>query len=186
MPEPKEHQYFRMEASPYFWGRKASDLRHAAKLLWPECERQLEDLMKRVRGEATDDTRSMVSTLHIYGALLGYSVECLFKGKIILEDKTLISNGALARKIQTHQLKKLARMAKISLSQNEDIFCDQVQRMMETEFRYPVPKSHDLQVTSIQLGGKWPDVFKGLYDRIHPTLNVLVQSRERSVKVPWT
>ena len=141
--------------------------------------------MQRVEGKLKGEKVSMISTFHIYSALLGYSVECLFKGKIILEDQTLISNGALAKKIQIHDLRKLARMAKVSLSQNEIIFCEHVQRMMETDFRYPVPKSHDLQVTSIQAGGKWPDVFEGLYDRIHPTLNVLVQSRVRSVKVPW-
>ena len=185
MPEPKEHQYFRMHASPFFWGLKAAELRHAAELLWPECERQLDAIMKRVEGKSDGVKVSMISTFHNYGALLGYSVECLFKGKIILEDQTLISNGALARKVQTHDLKRLARMAKVPLTQNEYIFCDQVQRMIETEFRYPVPKSHVVQVESIQSGGKWPDVFQGLYDRIHPSLNVLVQSRERSVKVPW-
>ena len=185
MPEPKEHQYFRMHASPFFWGLKAAELRHAAELLWPECERQLDAIIKRVEGKEKEGEVSMISTFHIYGALLGFSVECLFKGKIILEDQTLISNGALARKVQTHDLRKLARIAKVPLSQNEDIYCDQVQRMMETEFRYPIPKSHDMRVEGIQLGGKWPDVFEGLYDRLHPQLNLLIQSRTRSVRVPW-
>jgi len=186
MPEPKEHQYFRMHASPFFWGLKAAELRHAAELLRPECERQLDTITRHVEGKSKGEDVFMISTLHIYGALLGYSVECLFKGKIILEDQTLISNGALARKVQTHDLKKLARMAKVPLTRNEGIFCDQVQRLMVTEFRYPVPKSHDLQVTSIQVGGKWPDVFQDLYDRLHPSLNVLVKGRTKSVKVPWS
>jgi hypothetical protein len=185
MPESKEHQYFRMHASPFFWGVKAAQLRHAAELLWPECERQINDIMKRVERKAEEEKVSWISTFEIYGALLGFSIECLFKGKAILEDQTLISNGVLARKVQTHNLRKLARIAKVQLSQNEGVFCDQAQRMMETEFRYPIPKSHNLRVEGFQQGGKWPDVFEGLYDRLHPNLNVLIQSQTRLVKVSW-
>jgi hypothetical protein len=174
-----------MHASPVFWGKKAAELRHAANLLWPECERQMDALLRTVQGESDGSDFPKVLTFHVYSSLLGHSLECLFKGKIIMDDLTVISNGRMARKLHTHNLRKLASMAKIQLTRHEEIFCDTAQRVMDTEFRYPVPKSHDIQAPAREIGGKWPDVFEGLFSRIYPTLNLLIQARDRAVRVPW-
>lgn len=174
-----------MHASPVFWGIKAASLRHAAEVLWPECERELDKVVNRDRTNPELSGGSFIWTFDIYGALLGYSIECLLKGKIIGDDQTLVSNGSLAKKLQTHDLKKLACMAKVVLSHDERVFCEQVQQMMKTEFRYPIPKSHDKQIEGYEGGGKWPEVFEGLYNRIHPLLNVLVQSHGKTVRVTW-
>jgi len=185
MTESEEHQHFRMQASPVYWGIKAASLRNAAALLWAECERELDVIVKRDRDNSHLSAVSMIWTFDIYGAMLGYSIECLLKGKIILDDPALVSNGSMAKRVQIHDLKKLARMAKVTLSHNERVFCDRVQRMMVTEFRYPIPKSHEKRVDGYEGGGNWPDVYEGLYSRIHPMLNVLLQSREREVRVSW-
>lgn len=184
MPEPEPHQFYRMHASPYFWRMKADELRHAADILWPECVRQLESLTPPFRGADNEALTPPLMTFTIFSALAGFSIECLLKGTAIKQDQTLISNGNLAGKLQNHNLLKLARLARVPLSQNEHIFCKHVNHDMEVEFRYPVAKSHTRRRDSIQLGGKWPDVYHGLFNRLRPGLNVLIQGRGKSSEIP--
>jgi hypothetical protein len=165
---------YRFRASPFHWREKAADLKHAAELLWPECERQREAYATTAFGDNQSGFNHLPLTHTIYLALAGFSTECLLKGTILKDNHAMIENGKMNKTFTTHDLLKLAQLAKISLSNNERIFCKQAVRAMTDNFRYPVSKRQGSQPTSFQRGGNFRDDFNGLYDRLYPNLNYFV------------
>lgn len=171
MTESDEHAMYRFEASPVFWQQRASGLRHAAYILWPEADRQLH---AAVAMKKKLDPSVRLNTFDVFLGLIGHSTENLFKGLLVRDNPNVISNGRLVRRgehsILNHDLIGLARRARVPLSNHERIFCELANDCMIGTFRYPVKSSAD-QNLSIEVGGHPKEVFEGLYQRLFPELN---------------
>lgn len=171
LTEKEQIEFFKLKASPYFWRRKAEELKFAAEILWPHAEARLNRANELVKAKRTTDIRNLEpDTFSIVVALLGFSTEALFKGVIIRDNPSFVSNGILSRKITHHDLLKLAEVAKLPLSKNEKIFCKQAYRAM-VESRYPISKKIEKPNYSYEIGGHFKTVFTELYQRLYPTLN---------------
>ena len=178
MAESSEHEMFRFKASPLFWQQKAGELKHAAELLWPECQRQKQLLTDFLQARMVDINHPAPSDPHfifpIYMALIGFSTECLFKGIILKDNPKYIGNGHLHKDLRTHDLDRLARLTSKELSRNERIFCRQAVPYMTVKHRYPVPTAHNGLSTTSERGGHCREVFLAMYARLYPELNFVV------------
>lgn len=169
---------FAFHASPFFWANKAHSLLHAAELLWPDSAALAEHVgsdlpSKSCRyqyGPIDRDFEFHPFTFPIWMALMGFSIECLLKGLIIKGHPEYVSNGKLAKQLQTHDLRKLARICQLRLSKHERIYFEQVIPMMIDEYRYPIGKEQPQTVPALQLGGHARDVALGLFDRLYPLI----------------
>lgn len=164
---------FKVKASPFFWRQKAEELKFAAEVLWPQAENRLHILASiSVEDVPNFDIRTLEpDTFSIFLSLIGFSTEALFKGIIIRDNPTYISNGTLSSKLKSHDLIKLSKLAKLSLTNHEKIFCKQAYKAMMVESRYPIPENATPENTAIEIGGHCRDVFTELYNKLYPTLN---------------
>ena len=107
-------------ASPFLWGMKAEELQFAAELIWTSVDERLQLINQFAAGDIELDFKTLNSdTFSIFLSLIGFSTESLFKGIIIRNNPTFVSDGKLFKKLKTHDLIKLSKLAKLPLSQHE-------------------------------------------------------------------
>src|SRR5690554_2304154 len=113
----KDDSVFKVLASPYFWRQKAEELKYASEILWPYAERRADKAYQQVKEKMSLDLKTLEpDTFSIFMSLLGYSIEALFKGVIIRDNPSYVSNGKLSSKLTHHNLIELAKLGKIELS----------------------------------------------------------------------
>jgi hypothetical protein len=82
-----------------------------------------------------------------YGLLLGYSIECSFKGRWVAKGNTLVSEKGWTGvpRVRDHDLQNLAVALALSLTADELRILDRLSYFVRTVGRYPVPKrSHEM------------------------------------------
>jgi hypothetical protein len=158
--------YFKVKASPIFWRQKAEEMKCASELIWPHAIARLDKITVE-----SDLTKLEPDTFSIYLSLIGFSTECLFKASVIRDNPEFVSNGTLSSKLRGHDLAKLAKLAKIELSQNEQIFCKQAYRAMVVDSRYPIALEAEPINGVVEIGGNCKEVFESLYNKLYPTLD---------------
>lgn len=176
MSREKANHDFLIRSSPLFWAHKAHSLLHAAELLWPEIEAQLSQPIEEVGTQTRQHTYGSVErtfflhphTFPIYMALMGFSIECLLKGIIILKKPYLVNNGSIDKSLKTHDLRALAGTAGVELTRNQRIFLDQATSYIKTEFRYPVAQSVKDEGQAIQLGGHAREESLEMFHLLYP------------------
>jgi len=169
-----EEAFYKLKASPIFWREKAESLKYAAGILWPTIEKQHHDIQNSIENNTKIDFKAIGPEIFpIYLAMLGFSIECLFKALIIRDNPEYVTNGKLSKKITNHNLIELAKTAGITLSSNELIFCKQAYENMLIDFRYPIGKEVKPLNYSFSFGGNCSEVFNVLYERIYPTVDQL-------------
>ena len=179
MFKKQDELVYKVKASPFFWRQKAEELKFAAEILWPHAEERLNKTIESAEENSEFDVNSLEPDIFsIFLSLLGFSTEALFKGVIIRDNPFYVSNGKLCSKLTTHDLLKLAKRAKLSLSQHEKIFCKQAYKAMIIESRYPIPKDNSETDYSMEIGGHCKDVFTGLYKRLYPTLGLFNKTKK--------
>ena len=182
MQKHKEKVY-RIKASPFFWRLKAEELSHAAEILWPKSEERQDKIHHAAKYDTELDFKDIGPNIFpTFLALLGFSMECLFKAAIIRDNKNFVSNGVLSKKLKSHNLLELAKTAKITLTKNERIFCKQAHDSM-LEYRYPIYSELAKESYSIEIGGHCKEVFTELYERLYPTLGKF--SENKNVKISF-
>ncbi|MBL7936115.1 MAG: hypothetical protein JNM51_09955, partial [Bacteroidia bacterium] len=164
------NQLFRVKASPLFWRQKAEELKYASDILLRYANDRSDAMMKQINKKKVDLAKLPPSVYAQAFALLGFSLECLFKATIIRDNPDLTTNGKLSKLLWSHDLIKLAALAKIPLNADEQYACERLTDDMLKDFRYPInkekeTKSKNIQITSIPVLGAI------LYYRIHPTVN---------------
>lgn len=174
----KDEITFKVKASPLFWRQKAEESKYAAELIWPHAEGRLNKILESTNDPNFDIHQLEPNTFSIFLSLLGFSTECLFKAAIIRDNPSFVSNGVLSSKVRGHNLIELAKLAKINLSHDERIFCEQAQRAMVVESRYPIAKVAESPNTSIEIGSHCKEVFEALFNRIHPAVGQLHASKK--------
>ncbi len=161
---------FKVKASPFFWREKASELKFASETIWPVAIRRLDEINNAVVTKKEIVFENLApDTFDTFMALMGFSIECLFKAVIIRVNPEYVTGGKISKKLKNHNLIELAKLAKIVLTQNERIFCKQAYRNM-LEYRYPVPSAIEPPNSVHEIGGHCKDVFTELYNKIYPTV----------------
>jgi len=172
--------FFKVKGSPYFWRQKAQELKYAAEVLWPGAEERMSEMTRLASAEGELNLDSLPpDTFPIFLSLIGFSTECLFKGVAIRDNPAFISNGTLASKLTSHDLVKLAAVAKIPLSHHEKLFCQQAFKAMVVDSRYPIAKVIGEPDNSMEIGGHCKEVFNGIYERLYPTLGQLHAGKKK-------
>lgn len=175
LSEEEKIDLYKVMGSPYFWRRKAKELKFSAEILFPVAKEQIEKSVSVIKDKNFDpDEYNWVHPT--YMALIGFSTECLFKAAIIRDNPAFVSNGKLAKSLKTHNLIKLAKLAKIHLTYDEEKFCEEAYEYMEW-YRYPIPydikeKSFfESSITNRESANSPPDeIFTELFNRICPTI----------------
>lgn len=167
----KDEIVYKVKASPFFWRQKAEELKFASDVIWPCIKKRQNKIYESLADKTTINFNDLEPDIFsIFLSLIGFSTECLFKGIAIRNNPAYVSNGKLINKLRSHNLIKLAEIAKIPLSQHEEIFCKQAYKAMTIDSRYPIPKEVDTSDSSMEIGGHCKDVFNELYDKLYPTL----------------
>lgn len=171
---------FKVKASPYFWRLKSEESKFAAEILWSSVEKRQAKISKSLDEETEIDFTDLEPDLFsIFLSLIGFSTECLFKGVAIRNNPLLVSNGKLNKQLKSHDLIKLAKLAKIQLSQHEEIFCKQAFKAMVIDSRYPIPLEVGAPDNSMEIGGHCKDVFSELYKRLYPMLEQIGTKKKK-------
>jgi len=129
---------FNMMASDQaFWLTQADDLREAAIIMMDaHNQRAFTDREKSIRLRALNVSRSNIA----FG-LMGIAIENLIKGTIIKSRPEHVDEGRLKNFPNNHQLRGLAKIAKIEMLAPEYLFMlERLTPYIEWFGRYPVPK----------------------------------------------
>ncbi len=168
----EEDLYFKVKASPYFWRQKAEELKYAAEIIWPYTDARQKKMYDLIDDKKAIEIKNLEPhTFDIYLSLIGFCTEALFKGVIIKDNPSFVSNGKLSSKLTTHDLIKLSKIGRIELTQHEIIFCGQAYEAMTVGSRYPIPKDFNSFNRSMEIGGHCREVFLKLYDKLYPTID---------------
>lgn len=165
-------QIFTVKASPIFWRQKAEELKYASDILLSYATDRSNAINKQINKKTFDLSKLPPSVYAQAFALLGFSLECLFKASIIRDNPSLIKNGKLSKLLWSHNLVKLAVLAKITLNADEEYACERLTEDMLKDFRYPINKEKEGEKSITKLTNI-PVLGAILYYRIHPTVNQL-------------
>lgn len=166
------NQLFRVKASPLFWRQKAEELKYASDILLRFANDRSDAMMVQIEKKKLDLTKLPPSVYAQAFALLGFSLECLFKASIIRDNPDLTKNGKLSKDLWSHNLIKLATLAKIPLNSKEHYACERLTEVMLKDFRYPINKEKETKIDNTKITNI-PVLGSILYYRIHPNVNQL-------------
>lgn len=170
--EEEMHSFYRIKSSPWFWRKKAEELKYAADILIPFAMDRLDIISNCLDEDKDVDFGKLPPDLFsIVTGLLGYSLECLFKASIIRDNPNFVENGKQDEQLKNHNLLKLAGLAKIQLSQDEKNTCENLTEVMYLDFRYPVDRKATLEKCVFTFGRSIYDVSNELYEKLHATVN---------------
>lgn len=157
---------FQTQSRPPFWVIKARSLRHSALQLRAVSENELNTLHDYITGKRLNFPASVFYVEH---ALMGFALEVLLKGLIIMKDPELGVTKKLDRAFRTHKLVKLAKRGEIPLSRTEMELCLNLTNYTEVWFKYPVGRDeedqHERSIVLIRDGVSCRKVFDELYSR---------------------
>jgi hypothetical protein len=163
---------YRVKSSPWFWRKKAEELKYSADVLWPKAIRHLNKVSASVHKKQMPDFEKLPPQVFTTASgLLGFSLECLFKACIIRDNPHFMDNGQQNSQMKTHDLLYLAELGKIPLSQEEKSVCQKLTKTMYVDFRYPVDKNVTSSEGSVAVGRSIIEVGNELYERLHKTVN---------------
>jgi len=157
---------FKIFANPFFWRWKAKELRHAADLLKAESEIQLEKLHDDLEKKTYDSDNMPPFVGSSCFAMYGFSLECLLKGVIIWKHPEYVSDGKISRRLKTHDLIILSKIAEFEISSSEKLMFENTNKWV-TEFRYPVPNSMEETNYNTTTSGDYFQQFDDLYSRLN-------------------
>ena len=167
------NQLYYVKASPIFWRQKAEELKYASDILFPYALRRNAKLSQDANKKDFDLGKLQPSVFSQAFALLGFSLECLFKATLIRNNPSFTSGGKLSKIMTNHNLSSLATLAKINLNSDEIYACERLTEIMLKDFRYPINK--EIEKTN-RMGSRViniPKISQGIYQRLHSTVNQL-------------
>ena len=157
-PDRYAHDAFR-------WLRTAKQLDHAAMLIWSAIQRDFERLQANKSREAKLDDYPFSGLGGVFWLNGGFALENLFKGIIIQDDPSMVTNGVISKSLKSHNLLELAALALVDLDPIEGFFLDVGTACATWAGRYP---------TSLRPGEPSPWVFceadvaayRSIFDRL--------------------
>lgn len=164
-----DEEMYKIYGSPYFWRRKAEEMKFIVETLSPTVDDHITQLIVSI--DKDDDSKFLDFPPNIFEAVLahmGYSLECLLKGVIIQNNPSYISNGVMAKHLKSHDLVNLLKLSKIEFNSHDLHICRLCMSSIE-KYRYPIPKQMGEQTHSMMsLGKDCREAFKDLYDKLYP------------------
>jgi len=170
---------------PISWKYHSLLLRHAASRLY---ELQYDANLRIIRaqlelkpGEKTDSIRTLegpelldhqdAQLISVYFLLMGYAIENLLKGILILQHPEYFKPTGKMEDIKTHDLSGLCRRCGIQFEDTETLLLDTLHTHIEWMGKYPIPLDGDKMWPIKQADGTWKQVdhaFDGMetYQRI--------------------
>ena len=103
---------------PFFWLAQAKELDSAAMVIWTVMRK---NLVKMSEFEVGTVVRC-VNLGGVFWLNAGLAIENLLKGIIVNDRPDLVVDGRIGRKLRTHNLMRLARLASIELDPIEGYF----------------------------------------------------------------
>ena len=163
-------QEFTESASPDNWLKYADEIRLCAKTLW---EDRGSISIEHYTGSEKKIARPSIS--RTFMLLLGLSIENTFKGYLIAINPHLINTGKLDKKIDTHDLSKLAKMSpKILLDNKEIELLKILSEAIPNWGRYPIPLHHSKGLNEKYIDDEFYKTYKQLYQKIfNSTLEII-------------
>lgn len=151
---------------PSYWLKQAKELDTAAMLIWSAICADLESLSRSSVGTAVS-LRDVphVNLGGIFWLNAGLALENLFKGIIVQDDPSSVVNGTITKKLKTHNLFALAKLASLELDPNDAFFLWVGSECVEWAGRYPCAIKPEKSSPPVFSEG---DViaYKGLFDRL--------------------
>jgi len=121
--EQKPQRLNQRAHDPFFWLRQAVALDRAAMLIWNAIE---SDMIKISQLPASSALREdEVPNLYlgeVFWLNAGSALENVLKGIIVQDDPSSVSNGVIAKGVQTHNLLRLAKRASIVINVRDAFF----------------------------------------------------------------
>ena len=165
----KRIQEFTENASPDNWLKYADELRQTALILWEnKGNRWLETNSGKIESERPAVSRSFM-------LVAGLAIENTLKANLVAVDPSLINKGILDKKLQEHNLTKLALLTKdIEFSEKEmklmEIFSDAIPYWG----RYPIPLHFNNIKTERILNDEVYNTFTTLFRKVfYKTLDLI-------------
>ena len=166
------NQLYYVKASPIFWRQKAEELKYASDILFPYALKRNRKLSQDAAKKDFDLGKLPPNVFSQAFALLGFSLECLFKAALIRDNPNFTSGGKLSKIITNHNLNSLAALAKINLNSDEIYACKRLTEIMLKDFRYPINKEVE-KTNRMSRVIDIPKVGQIIYQRLHSTVNQL-------------
>ncbi len=147
MSEKAQHPDY----DPRFWLKQAKELDRVAMLLWDAISDNLQKASKlEVGSEINLWDVPFINLGGVFWLNAGLALENLFKGLIIQNQPDSVISGVVSKKIRTHNLLKLARLATVEFDLVEGFYLWVGSRCVKWAGRYPV---------ALMPGEKAPPVF---------------------------
>ena len=158
MSNHKAHQ-------PEFWFRQAEELDRAAHLVWKSCEKDL-IAMSALHVGAKFRYVNLGGVFWLNG---GLALENLLKGIIIEQAPELVIDGRINKKLKTHNLLKLVKLADEDININDAFFLEIATECIIWAGRYP--SSTDAKKTKPPIFSEADFcAYERLYSRFSPQL----------------
>ncbi len=149
------------------WTAKANALRKSAHILWTSYKHEMERLDSL--GEAAVGQSFELEYEKIAMMLMGMAIENLLKSILLVRDPSLVEDGKIARKLQTHNLLKLLDWTSISIDIQDTQLCTLLSDFILWHGRYPAPlKSTNIR-GALRRGYEWKsldDLFVKIFQSV--------------------
>ncbi|MDO3521847.1 hypothetical protein [Ralstonia pseudosolanacearum] len=161
--------FFEMQASPIFWHGKALELHRAAMIIANQCildaaimKKEFEDI-KSWKSSVTLKKPESISSQFLL--LAAFSMENIFKGIIVFREPGLVAKNKLTGVLKSHSLLKLAKHAKVQLTEDEEHFCNLASSASVNWGRYPTSTEADKSVVYTKVTSEAFRLFDDLFQR---------------------
>jgi len=159
---------FKLSGSPVVWRHKADELKHAAEVLRIEIDRSFKEANEHIeRNQKSGKQEILISKpiiISTYNMLLGFSIENLFKGIVLVKNPEHLTDEKLSDKLKIHDLFALADLAQINLTDKEKTFCNIANEAVLSSGRYPIPLKANAYTNIHHLCDK--DIFEALFIKL--------------------
>lgn len=148
MSEKAQHPDY----DPRFWLKQAKELDRAAMLLWDAISDNLEKTLTSRLEVGSELTLAEVPFINLGGVFwlnAGFALENLFKGLIIQNQPDAVINGAISKRLRTHNLLKLAKLATVEFDAVEGFYLWVGSMSVRWSGRYPVALTPKEKVASV-------------------------------------
>ena len=161
-------QEFVRDGSPGEWLEYAEELRDNAELIWSHEDQSLRiGVVTNADHYALGDPFRISGVSRTYLLLVGFALENLLKGLLVLGDPSHINTGTLSRELKSHKLEVLAsKVQDLILSEDERNFCALVTAVIPYWGRYPIPLDKGHVMPEVGMTEADRRIFLDLFDRL--------------------
>ena len=161
---------FIIDGAPTEWFSYAEELMEAAELLWQKSNSvESEIIYTEIENKKNQivESRKISAISRTYFLLVGFAIENLLKGYIVLNTPSTITQGKISKKLKSHKITNLVKeISEINLSNEELEICKKIEEAIPYWGRYPIPLKYTGIAPDIGVTSKIRKIIKGMYHRL--------------------